>query len=82
MLQDHMKRVLDQCKLLDDYAKDLDERGMSFYCCGTYMLMTKKNGPRCSKLTTSLLTKIISSVVHWNSQKRCFAFIKQKHQHT
>ena len=37
MLQDHMKRVLDQCKLLDDYAKDLDERGMTFNCCGTYM---------------------------------------------
>ena len=27
VLQDHMKRILEQCRLQDDYAKDLDERG-------------------------------------------------------
>ena len=31
MLQEHMRRILDQCKLQDDYAKDLDERGTSTF---------------------------------------------------
>ena len=35
MLQEHMRRILDQCKLQDDYAKDLDERGTFAFLCYT-----------------------------------------------
>ena len=67
MLQDHMKRILEQCRLQDDYAKDLDERGwfqiLLFLILRHAGIQRGSRGPDLPRKITKLLG-VLAILVH------------------